>query len=399
MAKPPANSALLSPLTGLLALRRRKARVSPFAIAAFLIASLAFGGLSAIAMFGDPLGGEPRVAVAVDPSLARLRPSILAEAPPEAPVEQPQTFGEIERPAQTMIAPEAAGIRPAPKPEPPAKPRSLGPPPPLADLLANASDGQGGPMPKIGPDGARASDYYVRPFDDGDGRPRIGIILSGLGLSQSMTAAAIKDLPPEVTLSFVPYAKNLSVWTAEARAAGHELMLEIPMEPFDYPANDPGPLTLLTSNSRAENDRRLDWLMGRFQGYFAVMNYQGAKFSTSHTSLKPFLQTLSNRGVAYIDNGGSQRSVLAEVTRNTETRWTVVDRFLNARATPESVDRRLLELEALALQNGASLGQGLANPVTVKHIKNWVADLEARGYVIAPASSVLRLRTRQAQQG
>ena len=32
---------------------------------------------------------------------------------------------------------------------------------------------------------------------------------------------------------------------ARAREAGHEVLLEVPMEPFDYPDNDPGPQTLL----------------------------------------------------------------------------------------------------------------------------------------------------------
>ena len=73
--------------------------------------------------------------------------------------------------------------------------------------------------------------------------------------------AGIDSLPPEVTLSFVPYSEDLQGWIDDARAAGHEVILEIPMEPYDYPANDPGPHTLLARADAMENQRRLEWLM------------------------------------------------------------------------------------------------------------------------------------------
>ncbi|MDP1340887.1 divergent polysaccharide deacetylase family protein, partial [Klebsiella variicola] len=77
------------------------------------------------------------------------------------------------------------------------------------------------------------------------------------------TAHAIETLPPEVTLSFAPYGPRLQEWIDKAREAGHEVLLELPMEPFGYPQNDPGPHTLLTGGNTAENISRLEWLMSR----------------------------------------------------------------------------------------------------------------------------------------
>ncbi|MEL7030067.1 MAG: divergent polysaccharide deacetylase family protein [Pseudomonadota bacterium] len=385
-----ADTPILSPLLGLKSIRRGRGSVNPFALAAFLLASGFCAGLGVIATFGDPLGGEPRVALAIDPNVAQLRatvsdpaPAALALAQPEPP--RPSLKPE---PGETRVEPEGV-TRPELASAPVREAEVGGPSPADRALLEQTEIGL---LPRIADDGRRSSQVYARPFDDADGRPRVGLILSGLGLSQTTTQAAIRELPAEITLSFVPYARNLETWTREAKAAGHEVMLELPMEPFDYPANDPGPYTLLTSNSRAENERRMEWLMSRFTGYFGVINYLGGKFTASNTSLKPVLQALEARGIAYIDDGFSQRTVLKTVQNNVDGEWTVVDRVIDARLAAAQIDSRLLELEALAIQNGSALGKGSAYPVTIDHIKSWVAEVDDRGYALSPASAVLRLR-------
>ena len=58
-----------------------------------------------------------------------------------------------------------------------------------------------------------------------------------------------------------PYGDDLESLAERARAGKHELLLQVPMEPFDYPSNDPGPRTLLTSLTATQNIDRLHWLM------------------------------------------------------------------------------------------------------------------------------------------
>ena len=99
--------------------------------------------------------------------------------------------------------------------------------------------------------------------------------------AQTRIEGEIQQLPPDVTLAFAPYAPNLEAQIAEARAAGHEVILQLPMEPNGYPANDPGPHTLLANATAEDNIQRLHWLLSRFSGYVGVTNYMGAKLSTS----------------------------------------------------------------------------------------------------------------------
>ena len=134
-----------------------------------------------------------------------------------------------------------------------------------------------GPLPKIGADGRTPMTAYAPPVAPFKG-PRIAIVVNGLGLSARTTSAAIQTLPAAVTLSFAPYESDVQRWVGEARRAGHEVLLEIPMESYDFPDSDPGPHTLRAAAGEESNTERLVWSMTRFTGYAGITNLQGGRF-------------------------------------------------------------------------------------------------------------------------
>ena len=262
------------------------------------------------------------------------------------------------------------------------------PPVPDPALVETTAEG---PLPKIGRDGRRPSDVYARPVPPGtQADRRIALVVSGMGISESATAHAIEVLPPEVTLSFAPYGSDLQRWIERARDAGHEVLLELPMEPFGYPQNDPGPHTLLTSAGAAENTSRLEWLMSRFTGYAGVMNYQGARFTTSPASLKPVLQTIEARGLLYVDNGSSARSIAPTLAREIGLPIVQANRIVDPVQNPEIIATSLDMLKEASQQSGAALGVASGFPVTVDALAQWAVSLEKQGYVLVPATALTR---------
>src|SRR5262249_19435261 len=129
------------------------------------------------------------------------------------------------------------------------------------------------------------------------GGPRIAIVLGGLGVSANVTRQAMEKLPGPVTLAFLPYSPDIESQVTAARAGNHEVLLQTPMEPFDYPDNDPGPQTLLTSLSADQNVDRLAWLMSRFQGYVGIVNYRGGRRPWRDARLGPVLREPARRGL------------------------------------------------------------------------------------------------------
>lgn len=259
-------------------------------------------------------------------------------------------------------------------------PRIAASPLPAAPIAGLSQPGPNGPLPTIATDGRVPAQAYARPFRS-NGRPRVALIVGGLGLNAVTTRAAIERLPPEVTLSFVPYAEGLQGWIDLARAQGHEVMLEMPMEPSGYPDNDPGPHTLLASAEAADIQARMSWLLGRATGYFGVTNYMGDRFANSDSGMSAFMAILRQRGIAFLDDGSMSRRPGAWARAS-------ANRIIDEEQSPAAIVAQLNALEALAKGNGQAMGTGFSYPVTVEAVARWTASMDARGLQLAPASAM-----------
>jgi uncharacterized protein len=339
-------------------------------------------GVLLIALLGDAKAGAPQVRISIAKAAPATPPGwrealapdhvgelhvteevLQLSETPLAPAGDPFGQAVITIPSQGQAATQGGGLVAAP----------------IAGLHA---DGPSGPLPVLSPDGRSVAQLYARPFTP-DGRPKISIIVGGLGLSPKGTRAAIEGLPPEVTLSFVPSTEGLQGWIDLARQHGHEVLLEAPMEPLDYPENDPGPYTLMADARPEELVRKLEWVLSRATGYFGVTNYLGSKFVGSETGMAVFGQALRQRGVAFIDDGSAAR-------RGGGAGRASADKILDEEPSAANIQGQLQSLEGQALAKGQALGAGFAYPVTVSEVARWAATLDGRGYQLAPASALVR---------
>lgn len=246
------------------------------------------------------------------------------------------------------------------------------------------------PAPTLAPPWKR----YARPFPMGDSRPRIAIVIAELGLSRAATEAAIERLPPEITLAFNPMAQNLQAWIIKARARGHEVMLDLPMEPLAYPQEDPGPNALLASLGPIENARRLEFLLGRADGYVGVASYMGSRFEGSAELIEPVLRTLADRGLLFLANRSGPSTEVPALAKTLDLPWISNDRFLDTEATRVAIDGRLQQLERVARTHQGAIAIGLGYPVTIERVGAWAETLGAKGITLAPASALVGLAQR-----
>lgn len=256
---------------------------------------------------------------------------------------------------------------------------------PSAPIAGVSQQGPNGLLPAIATDGRTPFDVYRRP-DSAGGRARVALVVGGLGLNARITERAINQLPPEVTLSFVPYADNLQGWINRARAQGHEVLIEIPLEPFDFPDNDTGPQTLMSSGSAEENQRRLEYLLAKASGYFGVVNYMGGKFASSPAASAGFMRNLKNRGLGFISDGSS--ASLGTTARTNGVKTITADRNIDQRPSAADIEAQLGALEAMATQRGNALGFGVAYSVTIDKINAWASAAAGRGVTLIPASAL-----------
>jgi polysaccharide deacetylase 2 family uncharacterized protein YibQ len=175
---------------------------------------------------------------------------------------------------------------------------------------------------------------------------------------------------------------------AAARNAGHEVALQLPMEPYGYPATDPGPHTLRAGDAAAGNDDRLAWLLSRFGTYAGVVNYMGAGLTADPAALGPVLAALGSRGLFYLDDGSSTRSQAAALAPG-RVPFAAADLVLDATADPAAIDRNLASLETLARSRGHAIATASAFPLTTARIATWARGLADRGFVLVPVTALV----------
>ena len=383
---------------------RKGFKIGQKTLAAGVFGAVVLAATVSIQIFGDPSAAGPKGVISLAPNSASAstaphisfsdaasegsQMNVLGlDQLPQAGDGQ-QQIGDVGADGQLRVSivqsPDSGAAPDAPPASPPL------PQAPLAGLFENTVNG---PLPIVARNGRTPLQAYARPFVGQASHPLIAVVIGGLGFNAAATQEAIDELPAEITLSFVPYANNLQSWIDRARAKGHEVMLELPMEPFDPDADDTGPQTLLASAPAQQNIGRLQHLLGVATGYFGVTNYQGARFATSNQASAPVVQELRRRGLALISSGIGQRTALSAEASRAGLANTAADRIIDARREADAIDDQLLNLEALALQNQSAIGAGFAYPVTIGQVGHWAQDVSSRGYQLAPVSAVLAARS------
>jgi hypothetical protein len=375
--------------------RRFRLPFTPIQVLAVLLGLILVTFVS-FAIFNDnPLGGEPVVRVALlqaspgekiaaAPSDAAA-PTVKSAAP-QAPAGDQKTITFIDGSSgarhDVVLSGESADKAAA---DAPPAPMIAG----IDQRLLEKS--RYGMIPVVAADGLKPFTAYAAEADRARAAkmPVVAIVVGGLGVGAAKTAEAIMKLPPAITLAFTPYGSDPGKLAGQARAQRHEILLQVPMEPFDYPDNDPGPKTLLTTLGAEQNVDRLYWHLSRFQGYAGIANFMGGRFVVADTVMKPIIQEAAKRGLGYLDDGSAPRSVAPALAAAQAMPFAQADLTVDAVPTAVEIDRTLAKLEGLAKQRGLAIGIASALPVSIERLGAWAKTLESHGIMLVPLTTAM----------
>lgn len=246
---------------------------------------------------------------------------------------------------------------------------------PNEDLIELTDAGE---LPVVSTSGLRPVDFYARPWSGARGT-RIAIVIGGIGLSQTGSQKAIRELPEDITLAFAATGNSLQRWMQEARRKGHEIVLQVPMEPFDYPANDPGRGALLAEKTAATNIANLHQAMAQITNYTGIMNYMGARFLADDKAMDPIMRDIAKRGLMFLDDGSTARSLSGDFAKAIGFPHAYADVMIDAQVDRQAILAKLDELERIARRNGQAIGVGAAFDETIAVVAEWRNEAVARG--------------------
>jgi uncharacterized protein len=388
---------LSAPLGQKTADKKRRFRL-PFTVLQALTALLGLflATFAGFAIFNDnPLGGEPTVRVALPAPSPDAKPAAPASAAPDtAAKSEPKQAAAGEHRTITIIDGSSGARQNVTISDEDAVANGGPAAPPTAAMIGVdprlLEKSRYGMIPVVA-DGLKPFTAYAANADRAKAAtmPVVAIVVGGLGVGAAKTLDAIMKLPSAVTLAFTPYGSDPSKLAEQARARGHEILLQIPMEPFDYPDNDPGPQTLLTTLAGEQNLDRLDWHLSRFQGYAGIANFMGGKFEVTDAAMQPIVQETAKRGLGYFDDGTSPRSVAATLAATQSMPFAKADITIDQVPTPAEIDRTLASLEDRAKEHGIAIGVASALPVSIERIGAWIKTLDSHGIMLVPLTTAM----------
>ncbi|MBR0821076.1 divergent polysaccharide deacetylase family protein [Bradyrhizobium liaoningense] len=382
--------------------RKRRLRL-PFTATQALAVML---GLFLVAFAGfaifnkDPLGGEPMTRIAIrEPKATDEKPAAghgqeskqeskheAREAPKQAGEQRTVTM--IDGSTGTRHDVVIGGGDAADKGEAAA---ASAPPPVMAGIDPKLLEKSRYGMIPVVADGSKPFNVYAADADRAKAAkmPVVAILIGGLGVGAAKTTDAIMRLPPAVTLAFTPYGADPGKLAERARAQRHEIFLQIPMEPYDFPDNDPGPQTLLTSLTTDQNMDRLYWHLSRMQGYAGLTNFMGARFVATDAAMQPIIREAAKRGLGFFDDGSSPRSIAPQAAASQAMPFGKGDIAIDVVPTPTEIDRALNKLESVARERGVAVGTASALPVSIERIGSWTRTLSDRGILLVPLTTAM----------
>ena len=383
---------------------QRKRRRLPFSgiQAVAVLLGLFLAAFAGFALFHhDPLGGEPVARLALkdssapDAKTAVAAPAAATNAKPSTPGAKSATPAAAGQKTITIIDGSSGARQDVVIGGEAAAEKSAGDAAPalMAGINPRLLEKSRYGMIPIVADGLKPFTTYAAGTDADRAKaatvPTISIVIGGLGVGATKTTDAIMNLPGAVTLAFTPYGVEPGKLVERARARHHEVLLQIPMEPFDYPDNDPGPQTLLTSLSTEQNIDRLFWHLSRFQGYVGIASFMGSRFVATDAAMQPIIREAAKRGLGYFDDGASQRSVAASLAQGQTMPFVKADASIDSVPTAAEIDKALANLETLAKTRGSAVGIASSLPISIERISNWAKTLESRGITLVPLTTAM----------
>ncbi|MDH5488752.1 MAG: divergent polysaccharide deacetylase family protein [Rhodospirillaceae bacterium] len=228
------------------------------------------------------------------------------------------------------------------------------------------------------------------PFTDSSDGPLIAIVIDDMGVDTGRSKK-IWELPPPLTLSFLTYADNLSSQTSAAKNEGHELMLHISMEPSSKTV-DAGPNVLIAGTEENELRNLVEWGMSRFDGYIGVNNHMGSRFTEDESGMRVVLQEVKNKGLMFLDSRTSAKTVGPMVAGALGVPHLERNIFLDNEPSVDSINKQLLEVEALARRRGFAIAIGHPRDGTIEALAKWLPLAKSNGFRVAPLSAILKNR-------
>ena len=218
---------------------------------------------------------------------------------------------------------------------------------------------------------------------------RIGIILDDFGPQKSKRIEAFCRIPQRLTLSVFPNRKYSGKVAETIHRSGHQVLIHLPMEPHNYPKEDPGEDAIYVWQSIEEIRKRTRTAIGTVPHAVGLNNHMGSRATEDEEVMRAVLGEVKRKKLFFVDSYTSSRSVAFQVAKAMKLRCARRAVFLDHVDDAQAIRMALTKLANLAAQNGSALGIGHPRLNTLEVLKDELPKLQKQGFQFVWASELV----------
>ncbi|MCK5915440.1 MAG: divergent polysaccharide deacetylase family protein [Deltaproteobacteria bacterium] len=241
---------------------------------------------------------------------------------------------------------------------------------------------------------------FKSPVEPESNRPQLAIVIDDLGRSLE-SAENFASLPMSLTFAVFPKLYNSCKVARYFIDRKCDILLHMPMEPRDYPAQDPGPGALFRGMSETQIRRVFVECLEFLPGIIGVNNHMGSCLTADEQKMAQVMDILKGRNLFFLDSRTIANSVAYKSAIAAGIPALQRDVFLdNDRDVDEIVEQLQVLIEIAKIKRSA-IGIGHPYPETLKALTLLPKIAESAGVEIVAVrkllnrDSSLRLHTDQ----
>jgi len=216
----------------------------------------------------------------------------------------------------------------------------------------------------------------------------IVLILDDVGFEHQPIDEAMR-IDPNVNFSILPNGSEARTFAERLNARGFELLCHLPMEPIDYPKQQPGANAIFTSMSDAEIAATTRRNVESVPNARGVNNHMGSRATLDSRVMRDVLKALP-KDLYFIDSKTSGGSIAGRMAKEMNIPTASRNVFLDDVQSERAVRRQVEMLSSIAEERGVAVGIGHPYAVTIRVLNELAPSLRARGFRFVRASEVVR---------
>ena len=218
----------------------------------------------------------------------------------------------------------------------------------------------------------------------------ICLIIDDFGYAHNETIDGYFSMDKDFTVAIIPghiYSQSIG---GIADSLGFEIIIHMPMEPYNYDNLSEKGFILSESLNANEVEERIDLAFLEIPMAVGMNNHQGSKAMANLQLMKNMARSLKKRDKFFLDSFTNPESRGFITMRRFGVKTELRQVFLDHIEDTLYIQNQLDSLVQLSHSMDVAIGIGHVKPITLEILKREIPRLKSEGYRFVPPSKIVR---------